>query len=510
MPKLGPRPARCALLVALVALVPLACGDSPSSPAGAGPAPAPARNVLLFVVDTLRADRLGCYGYGRDLTPAIDALAARGALYEQARSQGSNTRYSMISLLSGLWVTTEEERLPVDFPSLAERVRAGGRDTAAFIGNGLLAAGSRGFERGFDHVEGPEVAGEPERSNGDAEAMVPKFLRWRAARQAAGAGGRGWFAWVHVMDPHVPYVLSPPERRRVQGPLPGAERLRQGWDATPPEALAFLDGPQRQAAEASRQVMLHENDEYDAEVAAVDAAFARLVAELEAAGELQDTLIVFAADHGEALYERLKYPEETRAWFRARRKAEHNTFKDLHLCGHGWSFHDQQWHVPLVLAGPGIPADVRQPGLAANVDIYPTVLAAFGLLPHEGLPGTSLLGGVPAGHDAVFGYTLYTWAVFDERGWKYVDRRERLPALLEPGDVDLAADGPALELFNMAEDPHELRNLHAERPREAEYYASMIREWRRANERSTDTTLTDKDLELLRQLGYVGEDARSR
>ena len=100
--------------------------------------------------------------------------------------------------------------------------------------------------------------------------------------------------------------------------------------------------------------------------------------------------------------------------------------------------------------------------------------------------------------------------MFDERGWKYVDRRERLPALLTPADVDVAADGPAVELFNLAEDPFEQRNLYAEQPRQAEYYASMIREWRRANERATDTTLTDKDLELLRQLGYVGEDARSR
>jgi arylsulfatase A-like enzyme len=508
MPTLGLLPARSALLVALLALVPPACGDSPASPPAE--APAPARNVLLFVVDTLRADRLGCYGYARDLTPAIDALAARGALYEQARSQGSNTRYSMISLLSGLYVTTEEERLPVDYPSLAERVRAGGRATAAFIGNGLLAAGSRGFERGFDHVEGPEVEGEEERTNGDAEAMVDKFLRWHDARRAAAPDDRGWFAWVHVMDPHIPYVVSPAERRRVKGPLPGEERLREAWAATPPEALALLDP--RQAAEAgdARQVMLHENDEYDAEVAAVDAAFARLEAQLEAAGELQDTLIVFAADHGEALYERLKFPEETRAWFRTRRQASMRTFKDLHMCGHGWSFHDQQWHVPLILAGPGIPAGVRQGGLAANIDIYPTVLAAFGLPPHEGLPGANLVGGVPAGHAAVFGYTLHTWAVFDERGWKYVDRRERLPALLAPADVDVAADGPAVELFHMAEDPFEQRNLWAQEPQKAEYYASMIREWRRANERTTDTTLTDKDLELLRQLGYVGEDARSR
>jgi arylsulfatase A-like enzyme len=508
MPTLGPRPVRSALLVALLALVPPACGDAPASPPG--PAPAVARNVVLFVVDTLRAERLGCYGYGRDLTPAIDALAARGTLYEQARSQGSNTRYSMISLLSGLYVTQVEERLPVDHPSLAERVRAGGRATAAFIGNGLLAAGSRGFERGFDHFEGPEVDGEPERTDGDGEAMVAKFIRWHRGFRAASPDAPGFFAWVHVMDPHVPYVLSPADRARVRGPLPGEEELRRAWESTPPDALAYLGPDAAGATGEAVATMLQENNEYDAEVAATDDAFAQLVAYLEAEGLLQDTLIVLAADHGEELYDRLKHPEEARAWFRKTRQDSRRTFKDLYMSGHGWSFHDQQWHTPLILAGPGIPAGVRQPGLAANLDIYPTVLAAFGLPAGENLPGANLLGGVPAGHDAVFGFTLYTSAVFDERGWKYVDRRERLPALLEPVDVDPAADGPAIELFNLAEDPDERRNLYAEEPQKAEYYASMIREWRRANERATDTTVTDQDLELLRQLGYVGEDARSR
>ena len=105
------------------------------------PADAPAKrsaNVVLFVVDTLRADYLGCYGYPRATSDRIDALAARGTRYEDARSQGSWTIPSMLSMLSGLYVTTGEERLPPDRATLADVVRDAGIETAAFVANAVI------------------------------------------------------------------------------------------------------------------------------------------------------------------------------------------------------------------------------------------------------------------------------------------------------------------------------------------------------------------------------------
>lgn len=497
----GPVPIAVLLLLPL-ALSPSSCGNQQRR--------SPVRNVILLVVDTLRADRLSCYGYPRATTPTIDALAARGTLYENARSQGSNTRYSMISMLSGLYVTDEEERLPEAHPTLAERLRQGGKATAAFIGNATLARGTRGFERGFDHVEGPEIDGDPERTSGDSQAMFGKFRRWYAQNRDALRQGSGFFTWVQVMDPHIPYIIADEDRRKVAGPLPGEEQLRSTWQATPAEALAFLGAQQPAERDKAMQAMLAENRQYDAELAGLDGSIAKLLEFLEAQGELQHTLIVFASDHGEQLYERLKYPEETRAWFRKVKDEKRRTLKDLYVSGHGWSFHEQQWHTPLILVGPGIPAGVRHAGLVPNLDIYPTVLEACGLQPQSNLAGKSLFGGRAVENKEIFAYSLHTFAVIDERGWKYIDRRRRLPALLDPEDVDVTADGPAIELFNLKQDPAERHNLYAELPKQAQYFATAIDNWRRAHQRTTDTTLTDADRDALKQLGYLGDDAQSR
>lgn len=473
-------------------------------------APPPVRNVILFVVDTLRADRLHCYGYPRDITPNIDRLAEMGTLYENVRPQGSNTRYSMLSMLSGLYVTTEEERMPKGHPTLAERVRETGRLTSAFIGNVTLVRGTRGFDRGFDHVEGAEIAGRDDKIDGDAGAMVSKFRMWYEASQERIADSPGFFSWIHVMDPHIPYVATPDDRRAAAGPLPMEDFLRQTWESTPGPFLSYLDERQRNRLEEAEQDMLRTNQLYDAELVGLDHSVGALLKYLDRKGELDDTLIVFASDHGELLYERLKYPEEIRSWFRRVRDPSRRTLEELHFCGHGWSFHEPQWRTPLILVGPGIPAGARQTGLVANLDIYPTVLEACGIPVPPNLPGYSLYGGTDGRHKEVFAYSLHTSAVIDHRGWKYVDRRDRLREMLEPEDVDPEADGPAIELYNLAEDPLEQNNLYEKLPKEAEYFAKLIERWRREHAREVDTTLTEADIEALRQLGYVGDDAHSR
>ncbi len=492
-------------IAAGLALALAGCGpaDAPgAAPGGTPAASGPARNVLLIVVDTLRADRLGPWSPERRTTPHIDALAARGTLYEDCRAQGSNTRYSMLSMMSGLYVTDEEERLPADSPTLAETVRAGGRTTAAFVGNFGLAIGSRGYERGFDHfepfVEDPAV---PDAVN--SKVLFGKFMSWYAANKAELAAGPGFFAWLHPMDPHLPYTAPREIRGRIPVPLPESERLRALW--SDPEVLALVTPEAAADASTGAGFMLNANIAYEAEIAHVDDRLGELFAFLDEQGELDDTLVILASDHGEFVYDRRIYPEDLRV-LRRSVPPERQRLKDMFIKEHGCSFHEELWNTPLIFAGPGFPAGVRRGGLAANLDLYPTVLEAFGLPLPPALAGRSLLGGALPERQHVFGYTFFIEGVLGADGFKLMDRRRKLVEVYEEGDVGAASRRGAIELYDLNSDPLEQRNLAEEQPERVAALTKLIREWKVEHHRERDTgQLTDDDLRALKELGYTQE-----
>ncbi|MFG0319141.1 MAG: sulfatase [Planctomycetota bacterium JB042] len=452
-------------------------------------------NVLLLVVDTLRADRLGVYGSSRPTSPRLDALAARGTLYESAYTQGTWTGPAMLSLMTGLYVSDEEERLPADRPVLAERLREAGLATAAFVGNPVLAH-DRGFDRGFDHFDAP-IRG------GRTSTVVERFADWHARwRSATGASERGFFAWLHATDPHTPY--APPARfRRFDGrPRADEEALRERWSrfespvAFEPEAArtATLD----EAAASIRD----QSNLYDAEVLTMDAAVGALIDLLEERGELDRTLIVVASDHGEELYEHLRYPEDLRVWIRQSPTGMGLGIEDLLERAHGSCFHDEVWRVPLILAGPGFPAGARRGGLAANLDLVPTILAALGRPVPPDVHGESLLGGRAPARRQVFGYSRRAAAVVDDRGFKFVDRRRKRE--LYPDWATGPEDRGTLEqLFDLARDPGELVDVRDARPRVAGALEAAIDRWFAETARDVDRRLSDEDRDALRELGYL-------
>jgi arylsulfatase A-like enzyme/Flp pilus assembly protein TadD len=243
---------RAAVLVVLVVL---------ASPAAA--IAGEARNLLLVTVDTLRPDRLGCYGPGKARTPAIDALAARGVLFENAMAHTPSTLPSHTNLLLGLTPPAHgvrensKAKVPEVFLTLAEHLKARRYATAAFIG--AFPLDSRfGLGQGFDVYDDrfpmkPSAMGfAPERT---ADAVVAAAVSWLGAQTGP------WFCWVHLWDPHAPY--------------------------TPPEPF----GTEYAA------------DPYSGEVAFVDAELAILFEALRKAGQTDRTLTVLTADHGESLGE---------------------------------------------------------------------------------------------------------------------------------------------------------------------------------------------------------------
>jgi len=223
--------------------------------------------VVVVTIDTLRADRLGCYGYTRIETPNLDKLASGGALFENAISQAPLTPPSHASIFTGTYPVVHKVRntggfvLNSKYTTIAEVLQQKGWDTAAFIGAAVLKK-NFGLDQGFALYDdqmpreaGRDVSTEyPERS---AAAVVDRALSWLGSRP----GGKPFFLWVHVFDPHTPYNPPTPFREKYSG------------------------------------------QPYDGEVAYTDQQLGRLFDAIDK----QNTLVVVLSDHGESLSEHGEY-----------------------------------------------------------------------------------------------------------------------------------------------------------------------------------------------------------
>jgi arylsulfatase len=399
-----------------------------------GPSPPP--SVLLITVDTLRPDHLSAYGYPRETSPSIDALAASGLLFEEARSHAPVTAPSHASILSGdlpAWhqVLTNGDMLNAEVGTLAKWLGAAGLATAAFVSNAAITRAVN-FDEGFGHFDDTLPERELNRPQPEriAEHTVDAALAWLDAHRAAP-----FFCWVHLEDPHGPY--TPPAEHAAPF-LAAAAKLPV---VTLP-ILADQSGrggiPRYQAlaGETNRELYVAR---YDGEIHYMDLHVGRLLAALEGWGV--EPLVVLTADHGEAL-------------------GEHGYY-----FAHGHRLTEDQIRVPLILRGPGVPAGRRSQRPVDQLDIAPTILALTGVTAARALPGRNLLALPEAPHPtasqgfphqasiAVDGMKLVRWpqgeALFDlgvdpkeERDVAAADpdARRRLGGLL---DAELARRRPS-------------------------------------------------------------------
>src|SRR5688572_1909145 len=210
------------------------------------PPPAP-EHVLFVLVDTLRADHLGVFGYPRATSPTLDRLAGEGVLCTQAIAQCSFTSPSMVSLMTGRYIGRERLDIPEELDTLAESFAAAGWATACFASNPLISE-ENGFARGFERFEKLDEHG----SNAPIEA-------WLAAR-----GGRRTFTYVHITEPHDPYLAPEGQRQwHEQGGLLPGDRA-EFYDRVAGE-LELAGGPEMRAQIAE------EIGGYDDEVRYADA-----------------------------------------------------------------------------------------------------------------------------------------------------------------------------------------------------------------------------------------------
>ncbi|MBI5710684.1 MAG: sulfatase [Candidatus Eisenbacteria bacterium] len=356
MPGFSPhRRARALLVAALASLV--LCGGC-ARPRKATPPAA----IFLIVVDTLRPDHLSCYGGAGHPSPAIDRLAASGVRFERAQSVSSWTVPSMGAMLTSRYPTQlglieqppeqgvrfdwrEKRRqvrytLPGGVPTLASLLDDAGYHPAAFVNQPFINAGD-GFLHGF--AEWCYTTGERTLEWHDFTRPMPtinfpagtdlgtadSLLVAEFARWLAANADRRPFVWLHLLTPHWPY--TPPDRY-----LPGHEPR-----PTDPEPL------------------------YSAEVREADDLVAAALAAIDARVGLERSLVILTSDHGEE-------------------------FLDHGMYEHGHSLHREIIHVPLILAGPSLPAGKTVGACVRTVDLLPTILALAG----ADVPGPAGIGGV--------------------------------------------------------------------------------------------------------------------
>jgi arylsulfatase A-like enzyme len=470
-------------------------------------------NFVLVILDCVRPDHVGCYGYRRDTTPNLDAFAAAATRFDNAITAGVWTLPSMASMMTGLYpsqhgLNRADRALGRDLATLPQRLAAAGWRTAGFTAN---PHGGRTFEldRGFEEFH--EFWGAPGTRRGGPLGRCYRWVRPRLRdavkrsqaltgtarrlqrRRAEATGGSGsrladaaaawirqarhagqpFFALVHLMESHVPYAPAPEHVERF---LDEAGRRRVA--KLDHDGMGYLAGA-NQLSEGDLALI---GSLYDATISYGDELAGRV---LDAVGDDADTLVVVTADHGQQL-------------------GEH------HMMGHFFSVYDTLARVPLLLRHRELPAGVIQRSVQ-SVDLYPTVLEAAGLDQEPDEHCTVSLCS-PSDHRPVL-VTEYLEPDLDRfarfRGFDPAPFDRELCALRHDGWKYIWSSDGREELYDLTGDPDETRDLVAaaagvERLR---HFRMLHEEWqvemkRHAPGERAEVALEEDVAASLRALGY--------
>lgn len=253
-----------------------------------GGAPPRRPHVVLVTLDALRQDHLSAFGYARQTSPNVDRLAARGLVFRTIVPPSCSTKPSLTSLLTGAdarlhQVQRHEGPLPPEVVTLAEMFQRAGYATAGFMSSPWFDS-ELGFDRGFEHYDDFAVDHEP-----PAAELGARVVEWL---ERARSDPRPKFVYAHFFEPHPPWSSSAPWRQAGAEPL---KPLGRGCGHIPTEAeLQALSDAEREAIVAA----------YDAAIFAADAEIGRIVAALEASGELSRAIVAIGTDHGLELLDR--------------------------------------------------------------------------------------------------------------------------------------------------------------------------------------------------------------
>ena len=416
-------------------------------------------NVLLISLDTLRADHLSGYGYGRKTSPFLDELADRGTRFSHAFVNTHGTAQSHATLLSSQYQEThrvmhDSERevawtnLPQGLRMLQEILGQNGYLNLAVTEGGYMA-GKVGFSRGFDEYV-DDVKGIEEGTN-----RLTELLKARLEPD------RPTFVFYHTYQVHAPYA-PPDEYRNLFGEYPSEMKARNA------DIMPFKDRA-AELCQADREFLV---GMYDAEIRYTDDTLRSLFSELKDLGFLENALVIITSDHGEEF-------------------GEHGKLI------HPRSLYEELLHVPLIIVGPQVKPRAVDNRLASSIDVMPTILNYVGLKVEIPMAGTDLLAASEdsEAQQAVisqFGNSLYSVRSHE---WKLIQDLKR----------------QSVSLYHLPTDPDEKRDRADEFDSVRLRLEERLEEWKLEvpilKTSDAETSPSERELSRLRSLGYLQGEA---
>ncbi len=417
-------------------------------------------SILLWIVDTLRVDRLGFHGHERPVSPNFDDLAERSTVFERAIAQSSWTRPTVATLLTGVGPERHGIRelshgMEESFATLPERLRELGYATAGFSANANVTADT-GFAQGFDRFEYAAV---------DVDDLARQALAWLDELTPE----RPFFLMILSVEPHASFAPAEPFR----------SRFAAGVDDPELGSVAHLRALSSKEAISTPDMVEKLFLLYDGEIAWNDHVFGKFQHELDRRG--RDPLVAVIADHGEA-------------------------FEERGVFGHAWDLHREVLDIPFLIHLPG-QTEGRRVGLPVQqADLLPTLIEIAGGEPGPGIEGDSL---VPLLHAGAAGapqvladrLLLSTMDTFRRPAASLIRGRYKLIELRRPGHA------PARQLFDWVDDPEERQNLAAERPILTGRLTRLLREQVEVSGHGAvaapEVEVDEETRRRLRALGYI-------
>lgn len=436
-------------------------------------------NVVICVIDTGRADHLGCYGYPRDTTPNIDALAAKSLKFDDHFCQYPKTKASTVSLFTSQYSDTslvsEDRAMPPKTFTMASGLEAAGFHTALFSSNPNSSPGmgiGLDFEERYDQTNVKPIVRKWDLLT-KPEPLLQLFDGWLAKQRHSR-----FFAYVHLDPPHQPYIQPEEMTALFRGKTPPSFRAGR---------YEFPVGEKKTVQPYPNAPLREWINLYDANLRYADWAVGELQRMLQKAGVFDNTLLIVTADHGEALGEH-KYQ-----W-------------------HATCPYDEAIHIPLLVKFPNRKGPTgRVDALTETVDIFPTILDLYGISwPPSTIQGKSLVrlvsGEADRAHDYTFARTNGEWPC-------YVVRDRQWALLLYQG-------GTMRALYDLTADPRQTHNVVRERPQQAAKLLKVFTAFAQTQKYlpldfvdpkfkpltapgSPDTAMTEETRRKLRTLGYM-------
>ncbi len=472
--------------------------------------PADKPNVMLIVLDSVRADHLSLYGYERDTTPNLRRLAGESTVYTNAISAGDMSLSSHASMFTGIYPSFHQAHFnslgdrwghPLDsrYPTLAGILSAKGFDTVSVASNYLFLGEDYGLGRGFAYRDSgaPPVflkTSYPFLLRDRIRNLLARFQKpWQSEPMFRRAedidrvaldvldkhrtpDGR-FFCFLNYMDAHSPYL--PPDRFAVQYP---------GFD--PGIKIGRYADVQHEVLIRKNSMPPHERDhlisQYDGAIAYMDWTLGRLVDQLKQRGLYDNTLLIVTSDHGEA-------------------------FGDKDMVGHGLSVYQDLVHVPLLIKYPGQRSSARPETFVSLTDLAPTILAVLGYPLPKTFQGRSLGSRAASLHATVVperDIPVMTETFANPMSYRWKDRFQRSAQALFSGSLKFIQSSKGNEeLYDLSTDPREDRNILETQPTETfEARLTQYRKAAEANSRRQSGQVGSSTIEQLKSLGYVQGD----